>query len=80
VQELVRELAAEGRSALVVSHDLSLAARGCDRIALLAQGSVIAAGAPAAVLTPDTLRRAFGIEADVVAGPDGTPFVLPHRS
>ena len=80
VQVLVRELAAEGRSALVVSHDLALIARGCDRIALLAQGSVIAAGAPAAVLSPDTLRRAFGIEADVVAGPDGTPLVLPHPS
>ena len=79
VQELVRELAAEGRSALVVSHDLALVARGCDRIALLAQGRVIAAGAPAAVLSPDALRRAFGIEADVIAGPDGTPLVVPHR-
>jgi len=79
VQELVRELAAEGRSALVVSHDLSLAARGCDRLALLAQGRVLAAGAPAEVLSPETLRRAFGIEAEVVAGPDGTPLVLPRR-
>ena len=79
VQELVRELASEGCSALVVSHDLSLAARGCDRIALLAQGSVIAAGPPAAVLTPDALRRAFGVEADVVTEPDGTPLVLPRR-
>jgi iron complex transport system ATP-binding protein len=78
VLELVRELAAGGRSALVVSHDLSLAARGCDRIALLAQGRVIAAGTPAEVLRPDALRRAFGIEADVVAGPDGTPLVIPR--
>jgi iron complex transport system ATP-binding protein len=79
VLELVRELAAEGRSALVVSHDLSLAARSCDRIALLAHGRVLAVGPPAEVLSPETLRRAFAIEADVVAGPDGAPLVVPRR-
>jgi iron complex transport system ATP-binding protein len=79
VLELVRELAAEGRSALVVSHDLALAARGCDRLALLAHGSVVAAGAPREVLSSATLRRAFGIEADVVPGPDGAPLVVPRR-
>jgi len=79
VLELVRELAAAGRSALVVSHDLSLAARGCDRLALLAAGRVLAAGAPAEVLSGESVREAFGIEADVVAGPDGTPLVLPRR-
>jgi len=78
VLALVRSLAAEGRSALVVSHDLSLAACGCDRIALLAEGRVLAAGAPGEVLTPDALRRAFGIEADVVRGPDGAPLVVPR--
>jgi iron complex transport system ATP-binding protein len=79
VLALVRELAAEGRSALVVSHDLTLAARSCDRIALLADGHVLASGTPTAVLTPDALRRAFGIEADVVPGPDGAPLVVPRR-
>jgi iron complex transport system ATP-binding protein len=80
VLELVRELAAEGRSALVVSHDLSLAARSCDRLALLAAGRVLAIGAPAEVLVPETLRRAFAIDAEVVAGPDGVPLVLPRRT
>ena len=79
VLELVRELAAEGRSALVVSHDLSLAARSCDRIALLARGRVLAVGPPAEVLSRETLRQAFAIEADVVAGPDGAPLVVPRR-
>jgi iron complex transport system ATP-binding protein len=80
VLELVRELAAEGRSALVVSHDLSLAARTCDRLALLAAGRVLAVGAPAEVLVPEALRRAFAIDAEVVAGPDGVPLVLPRRA
>jgi len=78
VLERVRELAAEGRSALVVSHDLGLAARSCDRLVLLAGGAVLAQGAPGAVLTPDHLRDAFGIEAEVVPAPDGSPLVVPR--
>jgi iron complex transport system ATP-binding protein len=78
VLALVREFAAAGRSALVVSHDLSLAARSCDRLALLAGGGVLASGPPAAVLTPENLRVAFHIEADVVTAPDGAPLVVPR--
>lgn len=74
----VRELAASGRAALVVSHDLGLAARFCDRLALLAEGRVLASGTPAEVLTPAHLKIGFGIEADVVAGPDGAPLVVPR--
>lgn len=80
VLELVREGRGEGRSALVVSHDLALAARFCDRIAILAQGRVLAAGAPGDVLLPSRLREAFGIEADVLIAPDGAPIVVPHRA
>jgi len=78
VLELVRELAREGRGALVVSHDLSLAARSCDRIAIAAGGELLAVGTPAEVLRPELLRRAFGIEAQVVPGPDGAPLVVPR--
>ena len=80
VLELVRAVAREGRSALVVSHDLALVARFCDRLALLAEGRILASGRPAEVLTPELLRRAFGIEAEVLAAPDGTPVVLPRAS
>jgi iron complex transport system ATP-binding protein len=78
VLERVREFARSGRSALVVSHDLVLAASACDRLALLGQGRLLAVGAPAAVLTPENLRRAYGIRADVIPGPDGAPLVVPR--
>jgi len=74
----VRELAAAGTAALVISHDLGLAARFCDRLALLQDGRVLAAGPPAEVLTPERLREGFGVEADVVRGPDGAPLVVPR--
>jgi iron complex transport system ATP-binding protein len=78
VLSLVREFTAAGRTALVVSHDLSLAARSCDRIALLEGGGVLAVGAPGSVLTPGNLQRAFGIDADILTGPDGAPIVVPR--
>jgi iron complex transport system ATP-binding protein len=80
VLELVRELAAAGRSALVVAHDLSLAAGSCDRIALLSAGRVLAVGPPAEVLDSASVHEVFGSEADVVPGPDGTPLILPRRA
>lgn len=78
VLSLVRTLARAGRSALVVSHDLGLAARFCDRLALLGDGEIIAAGPPAEVLKPEALRRAFDIEAELVSGPDGVPLLVPR--
>jgi iron complex transport system ATP-binding protein len=73
----VRELAREGRAALVVSHDLGLAARACDRLAVLADGELVAEGAPGAVIEPSLLDRVFGIDAQVIPGPDGAPLIVP---
>jgi iron complex transport system ATP-binding protein len=78
VLNLVREFVSRGRSALVVSHDLNLAARAADRMALLGGGSVLALGTPADVLTPAHLRDAFSIDAEVVPAPDGVPLVIPR--
>ncbi len=73
----VRRFVAAGRGALVVSHDLTLAARACDRLVLLGEGEVVAVGSPEAVLTPANLKRAFAIDAQVAPGPDGRLVVLP---
>jgi iron complex transport system ATP-binding protein len=80
VLALVRELAGEGCSALVVSHDLGLAARECDRVALLAEGRILAAGPPAETLEPALLRRVFGVDAEVLRSADGSTVVVPHRT
>ena len=78
VLTVVRELAAAGTSALVVSHDLGVAARFCDRLVLLGDGRILANGPPRAVLTPDLLRAAFGIEAELGFASDGVPVVVPR--
>ena len=74
----VRAFATAGGAALVVSHDLSLAARSCDRVVLLGPGAIVALGPPAEVLTPENLRRAFDIDAQAFEGPDGQLVVVPE--
>ena len=66
-----------GRAAIVAMHDLSLAARACDRILLLAEGALQADASPVAVLTPETIARVFGVRAEVRADAAGRPFVVP---
>ena len=75
---LVRRFASEGGGALVVLHDLHLAAGCADRVALLCDGRVIALGEPRVVLTEENLERAYGIPVRVVDDPRVPhPFVVP---
>lgn len=57
--DLVRSVVDKGTAAVAAIHDLNLAARYCDRLVLLASGSVLASGPPEAVLTRETLKEAF---------------------
>ncbi len=63
LMELLQARAHEGRGILVVMHDLGLAARFCDRLLLLKQGSLIASGRPECVLTEALLAEAHGVSA-----------------
>jgi iron complex transport system ATP-binding protein len=60
--DLVRDLAAEGTTVLTVLHDLNLAAEYCDRIYLLREGRVAAAGPTDEVLTYSNLTRVYETE------------------
>jgi len=65
VMDLVVEHIRTGEVAGIVAiHDLNLAARYCDRIALLSDGEIHAVGSPA-VLTPETVRTVYDVEASV---------------
>ena len=65
-------------AAVVVTHDVNLAAEFSDRVLLLKNGREIAAGTPRQVLNPQLLRTVFGLEVIVDAHPiTGAPRITP---
>jgi iron complex transport system ATP-binding protein len=79
VMELLRQTARRGAGVVVVLHDLTLATRFCDRLALLDHGRLVAEGAPEAVLDDARLAGVFGVEA-LRGSHAGEPFLLPWRA
>jgi iron complex transport system ATP-binding protein len=77
--DLVRELnQEEGRSVVMILHDLNLAARYAHVLVAMKDGRVVAAGAADEVLTEALLRDVFEIEASIMRDPQtGDPLVLP---
>ncbi len=71
LMEVFRQQALAGRGVLLSLHDLSLAARWCDRLLLLHEGHIAAEGPPSAVLTAERLRTVYGIAAEVAEGRGG---------
>lgn len=69
VLDLARDLAREGMAVLSVFHDLDLAARYSDRMAVVFEGHVEPADAPSRVLTSSMVRSVFGVRAVVVPDP-----------
>jgi iron complex transport system ATP-binding protein len=61
--DLFRRVAAQGRVVCVVLHDLGLAARHCDRVALLHRGRLATLGVPDEALDDAALAQAYGIRA-----------------
>jgi iron complex transport system ATP-binding protein len=60
-----------GLTIVAVLHDLNLAAAFAPRVAVLDEGRVVADGAPGEVLSPDLVRRVFGVAVDEARTPDG---------
>ena len=78
VMRAVRTLASAGTAVLVVVHDLSLAAAYADRVAIIAGGTLVAAGPPQQVLTAPQVSSVYGLPVEVSLS-SGRPVVVPLR-
>ena len=77
---LASEVKERGLACLVVMHDLNVAAQFADRVVLMKDGRVVAAGSVAEVMTWKTLKETF--DADLYCGVNdltGARFFLPMR-
>lgn len=80
--ELLRQLAGEGVTVVLVTHNINLASRYADRLLLLDRGAVAADGRPTDVLRPEIVRAVYGWPVAVrphgESGPDrDAPQVVP---
>lgn len=66
VMECVRQMVGQHQLiAVIVLHDISLAARFADHIAVLREGAVVGFGAPEQVLTAQLFAEVYGVRARV---------------
>lgn len=81
VMQTVRRLTREGGlTTIVILHDLNIAARFADRIAVMKSGRLVCQGAPEAVVEPGMLASVFGVEAALSSAPDGRLAMTPLRA
>lgn len=76
IYRLLSSLAREGILVVAVTHDLNLASAYSDRVVMLCRGEVVADATPAEVLTAETIRGVFGVEAEIRQSRTGRPWIL----
>ncbi len=79
VMNLLRQHCESGQSAIVVLHDLNLAAHYCHRLQLLHEGTTLAEGSAEAVLNEKNLADAYEIALTEANGDGLKPASLPWR-
>ena len=65
------------RSAVIVLHDVNMAARFCDHIVALKRGRLAMQGSPAELIRPDALHAIYGLPMQVLTKDDGIPVAVP---
>lgn len=79
LMELFTDLNRRGRTIVAVLHDLNHAARYADHVIAMRDGRIVAAGAPADVITSERVEEVFGLPNVVIADPiTGAPLVVPR--
>ncbi|MCW7076633.1 MAG: ABC transporter ATP-binding protein [Candidatus Syntrophoarchaeum sp.] len=75
IQTITRK---RGILAIMAIHDLNLASRYADRVAMMHGGKIAAVGTPEDVLTVENIRSVYGVEV-AVRNDGGKPYILPIR-
>ena len=82
IMDLLRRLNRDkGITTIAVLHDVNLAARYCDRLALLNDGRLEAVGSPREVLTPEAMQAVYGVDVVIRQDPlSGLVYVMPRST
>lgn len=74
IMQTARSLAGEGKAVVLVLHDISLALRESDRIAVFQEGCLLCCDTPDSVYQNGILERVFGVDIHRMNTPHGTQY------
>lgn len=67
----------QGKTVIAVLHDLNFALKFSDKVVLLHEGAVISVGSPHQVLTKENLKKAYGIDVDLIYHEGQLTHIMP---
>lgn len=79
LMELSRYLAGEGKTVVLVLHDLTMALEYADRLAVMEEGTVCFQGTPEEVFQRGILSTVFGVEVKKIDTPEGCKYYIGGR-
>ena len=80
VFDLIRELAEQGKTLVMVVHDLAMAARYADHLIAMKSGEIVAQGAPKEIITSELMDSLYGVQCDLLEDPStGAPILVNVR-
>lgn len=71
MMETVRSLADQGKTVLMILHDLPMAMQNADRLLLLQEGNLVSSGSPEELFASRQLNRVFGVQMQRTQTPHG---------
>lgn len=75
---LVRRMCHQtGRSAVIVLHEVNMAARFCDHVVALKEGRLVLQGGPVDLMQPFPLEQIYGLPMQVLERPGSSPVAIP---
>lgn len=79
LMKIMRAMNEQGKTVIVVLHDLNQACRYCDHLVVLKQGQLVTQGAPEQVFTEALLEQVFSLKAKVIKDPiANTPMCIAY--
>lgn len=79
VMKLLRQIASQGRSLIVVLHELNIASAFADQLIMMREGRIIARGTPHEIMIPERLAEVFDLDAQIIPDPEtGRPICVPR--
>lgn len=78
VLNLTKKLHQQGRTLVLVLHDLNLAFRYATHLVLMREGRIVAQGSPRAIVTADLMKQVYQLDCQIIQDPaSGAPLVVP---